>query len=55
MLDEKRLQGILDILGNKGAAQVVVVTHDSDLAREFPLVWTIDSGTKIEPEMEIQP
>ncbi len=51
MLDENKLSEVTDILtGGDPNAQVIVISHDKDLARTFDTVWKMDSGQKIEEE-----
>lgn len=54
MLDERRLQEVLDTLcKHDGSTQVMVVTHDRDLARTFPTIWQMNAGNRVkEPDKE---
>ena len=48
MLDEGKMSEVTDILtGGDPDAQVIVISHDKDLARTFDTVWEMDSGEKV--------
>ena len=44
-LDEGRLKETVDILTAENSTQMLLTTHDPDLARLFPLTWTMEDGT----------
>lgn len=49
MLDENKLSEVTDILtGGDPNAQVIIISHDKDLARTFDTVWKMDNGQKME-------
>lgn len=52
MLDENKLQETINLLSggqDERRSQILVVTHDQDLARSFPEIWQMNGGERVSP------
>ena len=52
-LDERRLKETVDILTADNNSQLLLTTHDPDLARLFPLTWTMEDGRLVSTQKQI--